>query len=81
MKQIPRRAVLVFLVLAELWLLTGFLPQNWQQRMYAGPTSHRGCQKKSDKPTKIELPYEDALSAFMRTPPPEKKKPKKKAGK
>jgi len=31
------------------------------------------------KPLKIELPYEDAVKAFMRTPPPKKKKPEKKA--
>ena len=36
MKQIARRVVLVFLVFVELWLLTGFLPQHLQQRMYAG---------------------------------------------
>jgi hypothetical protein len=35
--------------------------------------------KKKDKPIKIELPYEDAVKAFMRTPPPKpKKKPKQK---
>jgi len=34
------------------------------------------------KRIKIELPYEDAISAFMRTPPPKKKvKQKKKANK
>jgi len=36
--------------------------------------------KKKDKPLKIELPYEDAVKAFMQTPPP-KKKPKKRAAK
>ena len=35
MKQIARRVVLVVLVLGELWLLTGFLPQRWQETMYA----------------------------------------------
>jgi hypothetical protein len=39
------------------------------------------AKKKPDKPLKIELPYKDALEAFMRTPPPEKKKPKKKSRK
>lgn len=38
--------------------------------------------KKPDKPLKIELPYEDAVKAFMRTPPPKKRKAaKKKANK
>jgi hypothetical protein len=39
-----------------------------------------GIVKKKDKPLKIELPYEDAVKAFMRTPPPKKKpkQPKKK---
>ena len=32
------------------------------------------AKKKPDKPFKIELPYKDALEAFMRTTPPEKKK-------
>lgn len=32
---IARRVVLVVLVLAELWFLTGFLPQRWQKSMYA----------------------------------------------
>lgn len=32
-------------------------------------------KRKKDSVTKIDLPYEDAIKAFMRTPPP-KKKPK-----
>lgn len=35
----------------------------------------------SSKPLRIPIPYEDALKAFLETPPPRKKKPKKKAGK
>ena len=34
MKQIVRRVLLVFLLGAELWLLTGFLPESWQEKMY-----------------------------------------------
>ena len=29
------RVLLIILVLAEFWLLTGFLPQRWQEDMYA----------------------------------------------
>jgi len=35
MKRMLRRVLFIILVLAELWLLTGFLPQRWQQDMYA----------------------------------------------
>ena len=34
MKRILRRVLLTALVLAELWLPTGFLPQRWQEKMY-----------------------------------------------
>jgi hypothetical protein len=34
MKRTLRRVLLTALVLAELWLLTGFLPQRWQEKMY-----------------------------------------------
>ena len=34
MKRILRRILLVFLLGAELWLLTGFLPESWQEKMY-----------------------------------------------
>ena len=34
MKRVLLRLLLVVLVLAELWLLTGFLPQRWQERLY-----------------------------------------------
>jgi len=34
MKRILRRVLLAALVLAEIWLLTGFLPQRWQEKMY-----------------------------------------------
>jgi hypothetical protein len=33
MKRKLRRILLVALVLAELWLLTGFLPQRWQENI------------------------------------------------
>ena len=29
-----RRVLLVVLVIAELWLMTGLLPQRWQEKMY-----------------------------------------------
>jgi hypothetical protein len=35
MKRIVRRVLLVALVLLELWLLTGFLPERWQEKMYS----------------------------------------------
>ena len=35
MKRIVRRVLLVVLVLLELWLLTGFLPERWQEKMYS----------------------------------------------
>lgn len=35
MKQIALRIVLAVLVLAELWLFTGFLPERWQENVYA----------------------------------------------
>jgi hypothetical protein len=35
MKRIMRRVLLVALVLLELWLLTGFLPERWQEKMYS----------------------------------------------
>jgi hypothetical protein len=35
MKRMLLRVLLIILVLAELWLLTGFLPQRWQEDMYA----------------------------------------------
>jgi hypothetical protein len=34
MKRILRRVLLVVFVLAEVWLMTGFLPQRWQEKMY-----------------------------------------------
>jgi hypothetical protein len=34
MKRILLRILLTALVLVELWLLTGFLPQRWQENMY-----------------------------------------------
>lgn len=34
-KRITVRLLLIFLVLTELWLVTGFLPQQWQETMYA----------------------------------------------
>lgn len=34
MKRILRHILLAALVLAELWLLAGFLPQRWQEKMY-----------------------------------------------
>ena len=40
------------------------------------------CMGHPPKRIKIELPYEDAISAFMRTPPPKKKvKQKRKVNK
>ena len=35
MKRILLRILLIALVLAELWLLTGFLPQQWQESILA----------------------------------------------
>ena len=35
MKRIGRRVLLVVLVLLELLLLTGFLPERWQKKMYS----------------------------------------------
>jgi hypothetical protein len=35
MKRPVRRILLIVLVVAELWLLTGFLPQRWQDGMYS----------------------------------------------
>ena len=34
MKRLLRRVLLVVFVLAEVWLMTGFLPQRWQEKMY-----------------------------------------------
>ena len=34
MKRILRRVLLVVFLLAEVWLMTGFLPQRWQEKMY-----------------------------------------------
>ena len=35
MKRILLRVLRIALVVTELWLLTGFLPQRWQENMYA----------------------------------------------
>jgi hypothetical protein len=35
--------------------------------------------KGKEEKIRIPIPYEDALKAFLETPPPRKKKPKKKA--
>ena len=35
MKRMLRQVLFVILVVAELWFLTGFLPQRWQENMYA----------------------------------------------
>ena len=35
MKRKVRRVLLVTLVLLELWLVTGFLPERWQGKMYS----------------------------------------------
>lgn len=35
MRKIARNILLVALVIVELWLLTGLLPQQWQESMYA----------------------------------------------
>jgi len=60
MKKIARRVLLVVLVLAELWLLTGFLPQNWQQGMYAGiekrwPSQVHDCSRTTHPALDYEL--------------------------
>lgn len=34
MKRLLRRLLLIVLVLVELWLLTAFLPNSWQERIY-----------------------------------------------
>jgi hypothetical protein len=34
MKRLLRRLLLIVLVLVELWLLTAFLPNSWQEWMY-----------------------------------------------
>lgn len=34
MKRAQLRILLIVLLLVELWLLTGFLPQKWQESMY-----------------------------------------------
>ncbi|HLJ86010.1 MAG TPA: hypothetical protein VKZ53_04255 [Candidatus Angelobacter sp.] len=44
MKRMLQRVLFVILVFAELWLLTGFLPQRWQENMYAGLSKARPSQ-------------------------------------